>query len=53
LTRFFTGRAESFVILRRKPMPVSTCVFGGGWRDLGIWYFVFDHQFSYGGDAEA
>ena len=23
LTRFFTGRAENFVILRRKPVPVS------------------------------
>jgi len=23
-TRFMTGRAESFVILRRKPMPVSS-----------------------------
>ena len=23
LTRFFTGRAESFIILRRKPMPVK------------------------------
>jgi actin related protein 2/3 complex, subunit 4 len=23
LTRFFTGRAESFIILRRKPVPVE------------------------------
>jgi len=23
LTRFFTGRAENFIILRRKPVPVS------------------------------
>jgi actin related protein 2/3 complex, subunit 4 len=25
LTRFFTGRAENFIILRRKPIPVSSC----------------------------
>jgi actin related protein 2/3 complex, subunit 4 len=24
LTRFFTGRAENFIILRRKPVPVPT-----------------------------
>jgi len=23
LTRFFTGRAENFIILRRKPVPVT------------------------------
>ena len=26
LTRFFTGRAENFIILRRKPVPVTPFV---------------------------
>lgn len=26
LTRFFTGRAENFIILRRKPVPVTSLV---------------------------
>jgi len=29
LTRFFTGRAESFIILRRKPVPVDYQTFVG------------------------
>ena len=32
LTRFFTGRAESFIILRRKPVPVA--------RTYGVWHIA-------------
>ena len=53
LTRFFTGRAESFVILRRKPVPVCTFLLVLWLICEGLRYFISDYEFSYGGNVEA
>ena len=61
-TRFMTGRAESFVILRRKPMPVSSyfavdsCKGNSRLpliRGTGLRHLFPHHKFPCGDDAQA
>jgi hypothetical protein len=58
-TRFLTQRAESFFILRRKPIKVRGSSAGPlpssetDMRFLGIRHLVPDYEFPYRGDAEA
>ena len=55
-TRFMMQRAESFIVLRRKPVPVRS-VHPDYPRLLMTWagirYFIFDNQYTYGNYAQA
>src|SRR5271169_4432850 len=53
LTRFFTGRAENFIILRRKPVPLQLIPTHFALTAPEVRYFVPHHQFSHRGYAEA
>lgn len=57
-TRFMMGRAESFVVLRRKPIAVSlstilTVPFGIEHVDIGIRHFLLNNKHTLRNDAEA
>jgi len=57
-TRFMMQRAESFVVLRRKPVKVRWCLFllrvstvvANG--SVGIRHLILDHQFPFGDYVE-
>jgi len=56
LTRFFTGRAENFIILRRKPVPVVSSfpiMINLINVVIGIWYLISHYKFPYWGYVEA